>query len=106
MNEFLATLAEEAKPLMRRHEPFGALGDLTQFVPQDRQTAAAIRSALLMAGKNGLTRFAIVNPAALVKLQYKRITEGMEVDFFTNGQDARTWLRDGSAPRMSNTVMN
>jgi len=102
MRTFLFELGDAAKPLMKRGEPFSALGDLTDFVPQDRETAALIRDSLLTAQKNGLQRFAIVNPAPLVKLQYKRITEGVEVGFFETAHAARAWLRAGSRGRMAN----
>ncbi len=95
MRAFLFELGEAAKPLMKRHEPFSAMGDLTEFVPQDRETAAAIRDSILAGQRNGLQRFAVVNPAALVKLQYKRITEGVEVEFFSDAAKARHWLNTG-----------
>ena len=37
MKQFLFDLGEAAKPLMKRGEPFGALGDLREFMPQDRE---------------------------------------------------------------------
>ena len=65
-------------------------------MPQNRETAQAIRDSLLTGQKNGLKRFAVVSAAPLVKLQYQRITDGLEVDFFDTPRDAEKWLR-GSA---------
>lgn len=93
MQEFLRELSEAAKPFFRKRETFGAIGNLSEFVPQDRQVAGAIRDKLLLARKNGLSRFAVVSPPPLVKLQYKRIGEGLEVDFFDDVASARNWLR-------------
>jgi len=99
MKTFLGDLGTAATPLLKRREPFSALGDLTDFVPQDRATAAAIRDSLLAAQKNGLRRFAVVNPAPLVKMQYRRIAEGVEVAFFESMTEAKNWLREAGANR-------
>jgi hypothetical protein len=93
MDAFLTDLARTAMPFIKNKESFAALGNLSDFVPQDRQTAEAIRSSLLEATRNGLVRFAVVSPPPLVKLQYKRIGEGMDVAFFDDETSARTWLR-------------
>ncbi|MBV7266676.1 hypothetical protein [Erythrobacter ani] len=93
MGQFLTDLAKAASPFLKSREPFTALGDLREFVPQNRETAAAIRDSLLMGQKNGLTRFAVVSASPLVKLQYQRITDGVEVEFFDAPKDAEQWLR-------------
>ena len=82
MRVFLDRLANAAKPFMRGKQPFCALGNLADFVPQDRATADAIRDSLLLASRNGLTRFAVVSPPPLVKMQYRRIAAGLDVEFF------------------------
>ena len=93
MDAFLQDLAQAAMPFIRTKTPFAALGNLADFVPQDRETADAIRSSLLQASRNGLARFAIVSPPPLVKLQYRRIAAGLDVDFFDDEASARRWLR-------------
>lgn len=99
MRAFLFDLGEAAKPLMRDRRPFDVIGDLGEFVPQDRETAGAIRETILVGRKNGLRRFAIVAPPPLVKMQYRRLTEGIEVEFFDDVHSARSWLRsDPKAP--------
>lgn len=92
MQEFLAEMREKAKPFLRERTPFSALGDLTDFVPQDRETAQAIRDSLLAARDFGLARFAVVSSAPLVRMQYRRITDGVEVEFFDTPEEARRWL--------------
>lgn len=92
MAEFLDNLARKAYPFIKHHKPFVALGNFGDFVPQDRETAAAIRDSLLAASKNGLKRFAVVSASPLVTIQYKRITQDIEVQFFDSEQDARDWL--------------
>ena len=93
METFLKDLARAALPFIKDGESFTALGNLSDFVPQDRATANAIRDSLLLASKNGLTRFAAVSPPPLVKMQYRRITEGLDYEVFDNDISARRWLR-------------
>lgn len=93
MKDFLTELARAAMPFIKRKQPFAAIGDLSDFVPQDRETAAAIRDSLMMAKQNGLNRFALIGPSALVKLQYKRLGEGLDMEFFDSKADALAWLR-------------
>lgn len=93
MSTFLHDLAKAAKPFMRDGSPFVALGNLANFVPQDRATADAIRESLLLGHTNGLIRFAVVSPPPLVKMQYRRIGAGLDVEFFDSEGDARAWLR-------------
>lgn len=93
MQAFLKDLAKAAGPFIRKGEPFTAMGNLAEFVPQDRATAEAIRDSLLLARKNGLTRFAVVSPPPLVKMQYRRITEGLVYEAFEDEASARQWMR-------------
>lgn len=93
MGEFLYDLGEAAKPLMRSRTRFSVLGDLRRFVPQDQATAMTIRESLLLAQKNGMERFAVVADSSLLKIQYRRITEGIDVRFFDTPSTAEAWLR-------------
>ncbi len=92
MKAFLKDLAQAAEPFLRDRAGFSALGNLADFVPQDRETADSIRDSLLMASQNGLARFAVVSPSPLVKLQYRRIGAGLDVEFFDDEKSARDWL--------------
>ncbi|MEO1730771.1 MAG: hypothetical protein AAFR64_08540 [Pseudomonadota bacterium] len=93
MDAFLQDLARTAMPFIRTKTPFVALGNLADFVPQNRETADAIRASLLQASRNGLVKFAVVSPPPLVKLQYRRIAEGLDAQFFDDEPSARRWLR-------------
>lgn len=104
MLSFLADLASAASPFITKRTSFNAIGDLSAFVPQNRATAAAIRDSLLEAQKFGLQRFAVVTESSLVRMQYRRITDGVDVEFFDNGRDAVKWLRgQHSAPAAINS---
>ncbi|MEM9085382.1 MAG: STAS/SEC14 domain-containing protein [Pseudomonadota bacterium] len=93
MRAFLDDLAKAAAPFLRAKRRFAAIGNLAEFVPQDRATADAIRDSLLLGNRNGLTKFAVVSPPPLVKLQYKRIGAGLDVEFFDDEASALNWLR-------------
>jgi hypothetical protein len=93
MKRFLFDLGEAAKPLMKRREPFCALGDLREFVPQDRDTSNAIRDSIIAGKHNGLRRFAVLSASPLVRMQYRRIAQAVEVEFFDSWAEATAWLR-------------
>lgn len=93
MQRFLFDLGEAAKPFMKAGTPFCALGDFKDFLPQDRATADAIRESIDAGSRNGLKRFAVVSAAPLVRMQYRRIAQGTEVEYFDSRAEAITWLR-------------
>jgi len=93
MKQFLFDLGEAAKPLMKRGEPFGALGDLREFMPQDRETSNAIRDSISAGTRNGLRRFAVLSASPLVRMQYRRIAQSVDVEFFDSAAEAIAWLR-------------
>ena len=93
MKRFLADLGDAAKPLMKRSQPFSALGDLREFMPQDRDTSNAIRDSIIAGTHNGLRRFAVISSASLVRMQYRRIAQAVEVEFFDSMAEATAWLR-------------
>ena len=90
---FLDDVNAAALPLMKARKPIYALGDFGGFVPQNQETGEAIRDHLLAAQKYGLKRLAVVAGSALVKLQYRRLSRGVEVEFFDTEGDAIEWLR-------------
>ncbi|MEE4199962.1 hypothetical protein [Erythrobacter sp.] len=93
MDGFLKELTGAARPFFKAGEPFNALGDLSAFLPQDRETADAIRQSLMLGRQNGLKRFAVVSTSPLVRMQYRRLTDGLDVAFFDDVEGARNWLR-------------
>lgn len=93
MERFLGELREVATPFLKAHAPFTVLGDFKDFMPQDRTTADAIRDSIEAGSRNGLKRFAILNAAPLVRMQYRRIAQGTEVEYFDTKVQALDWLR-------------
>jgi hypothetical protein len=93
MQSFLAALGEAAKPLIKSGKPFSALGDLREFMPQDRDTSNAIRDSISAGTRNGLRRFAVISASSLVRMQYRRIAQSVDVEFFDTMAEATAWLR-------------
>lgn len=93
MERFLGELGEVARPFLKDRAPFTVLGDFKDFMPQDRATADAIRDSIETGSRNGLKRFAILNAAPLVRMQYRRIAAGTEVEYFDTKVEALDWLR-------------
>ncbi|MCK0127959.1 hypothetical protein [Erythrobacter sp. F6033] len=81
-------------PLLKARAPIYALVDFTDFVPQDRETGDAIRDHLLTSQKFGLKRIAIMGASPLTTLQYKRLSDGLKVEFFDSKPAAIAWLRE------------
>lgn len=90
---FLDQLDDASLPLIKARRPINALGDMEGFVPQSRETGDAIRDHLNNAQKFGLRKIAIVKGSPLTKMQYKRLSAGIAVEFFESKADATTWLR-------------
>nr|WP_298928936.1 hypothetical protein [uncultured Erythrobacter sp.] len=93
MQGFLGEINETVLPLMKARAPIYAMGDFTDFVPQDRATGDAIRDHLLGSVKYGLKRVAIVGASPLTTLQYKRLSDGLQVEFFDSKAAGTAWLR-------------
>ncbi|WP_301751295.1 STAS/SEC14 domain-containing protein [uncultured Erythrobacter sp.] len=93
MQAFLRELNEAAAPIVAQRTPIRVSGEMEGFVPQDRQTGEVIRDHLMMSRKYGLQRVAIVTAPVLVKLQYRRLSQGIEVEFFDSRNEAIAWLR-------------
>lgn len=93
MKRFLFDLGEAAKPFMKAGTPFAVLGDFKDFMPQDRATADAIRDSIAAGTRNGLRRFAVLAAAPLVRMQYRRIAQAAEVEYFDTKAEALEWLR-------------
>lgn len=93
MQRFLEELNIACVPYVKSRQRIHAVGDMDGFVPQNAETAEKIRTHLMGSKEAGLERVAIIKPSALVKLQYRRISKGIEVEFFDSKADALAWIR-------------
>ena len=97
MRAFQDGLSQASLPLVQAGKPIHVMGDMTDFVPQSRETAEMIRSHLEFSRKYGLKKVAIINPSSLVRDQYRRVSKGIDVRFFSDRFDAIAWLRGAPA---------
>jgi hypothetical protein len=93
INELFETLNRACAPLVKARKPIYSLGDFSEAIPQDRATAEKIAEFLREAAKFGLKRTAIYGAPVLMKMQYKRVSDGTEVAFFDTKGEALDWLR-------------
>jgi hypothetical protein len=93
MEKLNADLDRHAWPMIQAGKKLHVMGDMEGFVPQSRETGDEIHRHLTRAKDYKLSRVAIFNASSLTKLQYKRISAGIEVGFFDNRTDALKWLR-------------
>lgn len=93
MESFLRGLTKAAIPIVEQRLPIHVFGDMTGFVTQTRATGEAIQDHLNMSQKYNLKRVAIMGTSSLVRMQYKRLSAGIEVEFFENKTEALAWLR-------------
>ncbi len=84
---------ETSMPLVKARKPIFAMVDLGDFVAQDRATGDAITDHLQQACKFGMTKLAVIGASALVKIQYRRLSKGVHVEFFDDTKAAEDWLR-------------
>jgi len=97
MRAFQDRLSHACVPLVQAGKPLHVMGEMADFVPQSRETANMIRKHLEFSRKFGLKKVAILNPSRLVRDQYRRVSKGIDVQFFTNRIDAIAWLRGAPA---------
>lgn len=97
MDSFLRGLTKAAVPIVERRLPIQVFGDMTGFVAQTRGTGEAIRDHLMMSQQYGLQRVAIMGASSLVKMQYKRLSNGIKVEFFDNKVEALGWLHEAKS---------
>ena len=90
---FIREISAASAPLIASGKPFRVLGDLSAMVTQDRQIADILRRTLARSQQAGMERIAIVTQSQLVRLQYKRVSERITVEFFDGKIDALHWLR-------------
>ncbi|UAB77520.1 STAS/SEC14 domain-containing protein [Erythrobacter sp. SCSIO 43205] len=93
MQEMFDSFKETVMPLLKARKEYSSIGDFTKALPQDRGTAQVMLTNLEKATKYGLKRSAIVGASSLMKMQYRRVAAGVNVEFFDNQADALRWVR-------------
>lgn len=90
---FLTDLSRAAYPFVANGKSWSVLGDLTHFVPQQRETTEVITQGVKEGEQYGLVRLAYVNPPPLVSSQHRRMAGNVDVQIFKTKPDALRWLR-------------
>ncbi|MBH5321846.1 STAS/SEC14 domain-containing protein [Aurantiacibacter sediminis] len=93
---FLKELDANATPILMSRNRLRALGDMSELTAQNREVGELISKHLQGAQRAGLERIAIVTDSATVRMQYRRLSEGLDVAFFSSQAEALAWLRDGT----------
>jgi hypothetical protein len=99
MDAFLAEVGKAIGPLLKQKRKLRALGDLRGYVTQTREIGEQMARTLEQAEAVGIERTAIIINSAVLKMQYKRVSEGRNVQIFEDPDAALAWLRSPrSAP--------
>ncbi len=93
IKEASVKIGEAAAPFILAKQRFSMLGDYSEAITQSQQAAIVIRSSIETAVKLGLARIGVVGASALVKMQYKRMDDIVEIEFFDTKVEALQWLR-------------
>ncbi|MDJ0978870.1 MAG: hypothetical protein QNI87_10055 [Erythrobacter sp.] len=90
---FIKELTIKTLPFIESQTPFSVLGDMTGYVPQDREVADAVRDQINVATEHGLQGVAIIGASSITKMQYARLAKRTRVEFFDDKVEALRWLR-------------
>lgn len=93
MMKFQSDLLTRSKPLIDAGRNIHALGEMDDFVTQTREISDAMRLVITESAKLGVVKTAIVGGSMLMKMQYKRLNDGINYEFFDSKSDAFAWLR-------------
>ncbi|WP_271078837.1 hypothetical protein [Aurantiacibacter sp. MUD61] len=94
MKAFLHEMNAKSAPLVESGGPIYGLGVMTDMVPANDEVYDYIRNHLMASKEAGLCRVAIIDPPMLVKLSYKKLSEGLEVEYFYSKDKGLNWLRE------------
>lgn len=89
-----AKIGRAAAPFIEAKRPFSILADYSKAIVQPQDSAGSIQESFAMAKKLGLQRIAVLNAPMLVQLQYKRLADEVEIEFFVSKVEAIGWLQD------------
>jgi len=87
-------LLKTAKPFTEAKRPIRVLGDLREFNVQTQEIADLMRQSQEGSAALGVVKMAILCSSALVKMQFQRVSEALNLQVFENEADAVAWLRE------------
>ena len=82
-----------SKSFIEAGQKFRVLGDLTDFPVQPGPIAEQMQKIQEASAQLGVERMALVIPSALVRLQFRRVSAALVIEFFDDRESALAWLR-------------
>jgi len=86
-------LLDMSKPFRDDRKGFRVLGDMRDAKTQSTDMAENIRDSQNASAALGVTHMAIVFSSVLAKMQFRRVTAGLECEYFEDKAEALNWLR-------------
>lgn len=93
IEELFAELIKVAKPFMDDRKGFRALGDMREFSVQTREVVEQLQLSQDTSAKVGVDKMAIVYSSVLVKQQFRRVSDALQLGMFESKAEALVWLR-------------
>ncbi len=93
IEELFAELIKVAKPFMDDRKGFRALGDMREFSVQTREVVEQLQLSQDTSAKVGVDKMAIVYSSVLVKQQFRRVSDALQLGMFESKAEALAWLR-------------
>jgi hypothetical protein len=88
-------LFKKSLPFIEAKKSFRVLGDVREFHVQSKEVVEIMEGSQRSSAELGVDRMAIVYSSTLVKMQFRRISEMLEAQFFEDREAALEWLRQG-----------
>lgn len=86
-------LFKAAQPFIEAGQTFRVLGDLRDFPVQTREITAQMQQIQEASASFGVDRMALIITTVLVKQQFRRVSDAVNMQIFNTKSDAITWLR-------------
>lgn len=93
VQELFAELLRTARPFIEDRKGFRVLGDLREMTVQTREIADQIKMSQDTSAKVGVDKMAILYSSTLMKQQFRRASDALDCQFFTDRAEAIAWLR-------------
>lgn len=92
--ELPKALYKQSLPFIETKRTFRVFGDLTEFAVQKQEVVDIMQASQENSAELGVDRMAVQYSSTLVKIQFRRISDALELEFFENRDEALAWLRE------------
>ena len=92
--ELPKALYKQSLPFIETKRAFRVFGDLTEFAVQSQDVVDVMQVSQENSAQLGVDRMAILYASILVKIQFRRISDALELKFFEDRDEALAWLRE------------